>query len=103
MTYACAAWKLAADTHRLKMQRLQYMVLRTVGKFPSCIPVSELHMAFQVPHFYDYITKFSRKQAEVKQNHENPNVGDTGTGETRHRKYKWVKLGGGQTYDRSSD
>jgi hypothetical protein len=27
----------------------------------------------------------------------------TGQGEARHRKYKRLKLGGGQAYDRSSD
>jgi hypothetical protein len=43
-----------------------------------------------------------RQQAEVKQNHENANVGDIGE-EAKHRKYKRLKLGGGQAYDRSGD
>jgi hypothetical protein len=51
---------------------------------------------------YDYITKLCRRQAEVILNHENPNVRETGQGEPRHRKYKRLKLGGGQAYDRSS-
>jgi hypothetical protein len=42
------------------------------------------------------------RQAEVILNHENPNVRAIGQGEPRHRKYKRLKLGGGQTYDRSS-
>jgi hypothetical protein len=33
----------------------------------------------------------------------NANVRNIGQGEPRHRKYKRLKLGGGQTYDRSSD
>jgi hypothetical protein len=55
MTHACHAWKFAADTHLLKLQCLQNKVLRTTGKFPKCIPVRELHMAFRVPYTYDYI------------------------------------------------
>jgi hypothetical protein len=49
------------------------------------------------------MTKLSRKQAEVILNHENANVRNIGQGEARHRKYKRIKLGGGQAYDRSSD
>jgi hypothetical protein len=51
---------------------------------------------------HDYITKLCSRQAEVILNHENPNVRDFGYGEARHRKYKRLKLGGGQAYDRSS-
>jgi hypothetical protein len=39
----------------------------------------------------------------VIQNHDNENVRNIGQGEARHRKYKRLKLGGGQAYDRSSD
>jgi hypothetical protein len=35
MTYACAAWELAADAYHLKSQHLQNKVLRTIGKFPK--------------------------------------------------------------------
>jgi hypothetical protein len=49
------------------------------------------------------ITKLCRQQSEVIQNHDNENVRNVGQGETRHRKYKRLKLGGGQKYDRSSD
>jgi hypothetical protein len=44
-----------------------------------------------------------RQQAEFIQNHENENVRNIGQGEARHRKYKRLKPGGGQAYDRSSD
>jgi hypothetical protein len=37
------------------------------------------------------------------QNHENEYVRGIGQGEARHRKYKRLKLGGGQAYGRSSD
>jgi hypothetical protein len=40
------------------------------------------------------------KQAEVIQNYVNPNVRNIGQGEAQHRKYKRLKLGGGQAYDR---
>jgi hypothetical protein len=43
------------------------------------------------------------QQAEVIQNPENANVRNIGQGEPRHRKYKRLKFGGGQAYDRSSD
>jgi hypothetical protein len=45
----------------------------------------------------------SKQQAEVIQNHENVNVRNIGQGEAQHRKYKRLKLGGGQAYDRSND
>jgi hypothetical protein len=51
---------------------------------------------------YDYITKLCRRHAEVILNHENPNVRAIGQEEPRYRKYKRLKLGGGQAYDRSS-
>jgi hypothetical protein len=51
----------------------------------------------------DFITKLYRQQAEVIQNHVNPNVHNIGQGEAQHRKYKRLKLGSGQAYDRSSD
>jgi hypothetical protein len=103
MTYACSAWELAADTHRLKLQRLQNKVLRTIRKFPRCTSVRDLHMAINLPCVYDYIMKLCRQQTEVLQNHENEHVHGIGQGEDRHRKYKRLKLGGGQAYDSSSD
>jgi hypothetical protein len=103
ITYACPAWELAADTYLLKLQRLQNKVLRTIGNFPRCTPVRDMHTAFNLPYVYDYITKLCRKQAEVIRNHENEHVCSIGQGEARHRKYKRLKLGGGQAYDRSSD
>jgi hypothetical protein len=36
------------------------------------------------------------------ENHKNANVRHIGQGEAQHRKHKRLKLGGGQTYDRSS-
>jgi hypothetical protein len=61
-----------------------------------------MHKAFSIPYVYDYMIKLSRQQAEVIQNHENANFRNIGQGEARHRKYKRLKLGGGQSYDRSS-
>jgi hypothetical protein len=87
----------------MKLQCLQNKVQRTIGKFPSRAPVRELLMTFQLPYVYDYITKLCRQQTEVILNHENGNVRSIGQGEAQHRKYKRLKLGGGQAYDRSSD
>jgi hypothetical protein len=39
----------------------------------------------------------------VIKNHDNENVRNIGQGEAGHRKYKRLKLGGGQAYERSSD
>jgi hypothetical protein len=60
-------------------------------------------MDFKLPYVYDYITKLCREQAEVTQNRENANVRNIGQGEPRHWKYKRLKFGGGEAYDRSSD
>jgi hypothetical protein len=63
---------------------------------------SELNKAFNIPYTYDYITKLCRKEAKIIQNHGNANVCNIGQGEPRHRKFKRLKLGGGQAYGRSS-
>jgi hypothetical protein len=59
-------------------------------------------MAFKIPYVYDFITKLCRQQAEVIQKHDNENVRNIGQGEAQRSKYKRLKLGGGQAYDRSS-
>jgi hypothetical protein len=63
-------------------------------------PVRWFYKALNIPYIYDYI-ELCREQAEVIQNYEYVNVCDMGKSETRHRKYKWLKLGG-EAYDRSS-
>jgi hypothetical protein len=42
-------------------------------------------------------------QPEVIQNHKKEHVRSIGQGEARHRKYKRLKLGGGQAYGGLSD
>jgi formate dehydrogenase maturation protein FdhE len=86
----------------LKLQRLQNKVLRTIGNYRRRTRIRDLHLAFHIPYVYDYITQLCRQQAEVIQNHSNENVRNIGQGEANHRKYKRLKLGGGQAYDRSS-
>jgi hypothetical protein len=103
MTYVCSAWEFAADTYLIKLRRLQNKVLRNIGNFRRCTPVHEMHMAFHLPYVYDYMAKLCRQQAEVILNHDNENVLHIGQGEFLHRKYKRLKLGGGQAYNRSSD
>jgi hypothetical protein len=87
MSYACPTWEYAADTHLMKLQRLQNRVLRAIGNLDWRTPVRDLHLAFKIPYVYDHITKLCRRQAEVILNHENPNVRAFGQGEPRHRKY----------------
>jgi hypothetical protein len=96
MTNACPTWELVADTYLLKLQHLQNNVLLTIGNFPRFTPVCDLHMAFNLPYLYDYVTKLCKRQAEVIQNHENEHVCSIAQGEARHRKYKRLKLRGGQ-------
>jgi hypothetical protein len=99
MTYACPAWEFAAEIHLLKLQLLQNKVLRTIGNFPRRKSFRDMHVAFHVPHVYDYMTKVCRRQAEIIYNHANENVHNIGQGETPHRKYKMLKLGSGHLYD----
>jgi hypothetical protein len=65
-------------------------------------PTSDLHMAFEIPYLYDFVTRICREQAAVILNHENVNFRNIGQGEVQHIKYKRLKLGGGQAYDRSN-
>jgi hypothetical protein len=46
--------------------------------------------------------KIMQQQAKVIQNHDKENVHTIGQGEACHRKYRRLKLGGGQAQDRSS-
>jgi hypothetical protein len=102
LTYACPAWEFAADSYLLKLQRLQNKVLRTTGNLPRRTPTRDLHMAFKIPYLYDFVTKLCREQTIVILNHENINIRIIGQGEARHRKYKRLRLGGGQAHDRSN-
>jgi hypothetical protein len=57
MTYACPARELAASTHLLKLQLLENKVPLTIGNFPRCNLVRDLHTAFNIPCAYYYVTK----------------------------------------------
>jgi hypothetical protein len=74
MTYACPTREFAADTHLMKLQRLQNRVLRAISKLDRFTPIRDLHLAFKIPYVYDYITKLYRRQAEVILDHENLSV-----------------------------
>jgi hypothetical protein len=103
MTYVCPTWEYAADAHLLKLQCLQNRVLHGIGNFDSHTPVCEMHVAFKIPYLYDYITKLCRTQPEVILNHRNAIICGIGQLEVMLGKYKRVKLGCGQAYDRSAD
>jgi len=60
-------------------------------------------LAFKIPYIYDFITQLCKEQAEVIQNHKTANFSNTGQGKVMHRKYKMLKVGSGEAYDRSSD
>jgi hypothetical protein len=85
MTYVCPAWEFAADTHLIKLQRLQNKLFRTIGNFPRRTLIREMHTTFHLPYVYDYMTKLCRQQAEIILNHDNENVRNIGQGEVRRR------------------
>jgi hypothetical protein len=60
-------------------------------------------VALEVLYVYDYVIKLCETQAEVLPNYINPIVCGIVEEENRHRKYKKLKLGGDQAYDRSAD
>jgi hypothetical protein len=62
MTYASPAWEFDADTHLIKLQRLENKVLRTTGNLPRRTSARDLPMGFKIPYVYDYITKLYRQQ-----------------------------------------
>jgi hypothetical protein len=47
--YASTARELAADTYPLKLQCLQNKVLLTIGNFPRCTALRDMHTAFNLP------------------------------------------------------
>jgi len=92
MNSLCPAWEFSADTHLLKLQRLQNKVLRIISNFLKRKPTHEMHVDFKIPHVYDFITKLSRQQAEVIQNHDKENIRKIEQGKAQHRKYKRFKI-----------
>jgi hypothetical protein len=102
MTYACSAWELAADTY-LKIAAPAKQGSPHHWKFSKVYIGPRFIEGFQTSVCIRLYKKLCRKQAKVIQNHENKHVPSIGQGKTRHRKYKTLKLGGGQAYDRSSD
>jgi hypothetical protein len=62
MIFACPAKKCAAESHLLKLRRLQNSVLRIIGNIPRSSLVRDMHEAFQIPYIYEYITKSCRQQ-----------------------------------------
>jgi hypothetical protein len=76
-------------------------VIRTVCNSLRGTLTRDLHMAFKIPCLYDFVTKLCRQQATVTLNHENVNIRNINQGMAQHRKYKRLKLCGGQAYDRS--
>jgi hypothetical protein len=62
MTYACPAWEFAAEIHLFKLQHLQNRVLHTICNFPRCTPICDMHVAFQIPYIYDYVTNLCEEK-----------------------------------------
>jgi hypothetical protein len=96
MTYVCPAWELTADSYLSKLTMLYapLEIFQDAHRSTICTRLSNFRM-------YTIYNKLRRQQAEVIQNRVNEHV--RSIGEARHRKYKRLKLGGGQAYDPSSD
>jgi hypothetical protein len=77
--------------------------------FPYHWKFSKVHTSLRFAHGFQpsvcipLCNKIVQAKAEVIQNHENEHDHSIGQGEARHRKYKTIKLGGGQVYDRLSN
>lgn len=82
---------------------MQDGVLHVTGNIFRCPPVHELPAVFKIRYIYGYMTKLCSTQAELILNLVNQNVHDIAQVEVNHRKYKSLKLGGSQAYNRSSD
>jgi hypothetical protein len=63
-----------AYAHLMKLQSLLNRVLIAVGNHDRCRAGRELHVVFNIPYVFGYITKFCGTQAEVILNNVNPNV-----------------------------
>jgi hypothetical protein len=48
--YFCPAREFSADTHLLKLQRLQNKVFRNSDKFSMRTPICDLNVAFKIPY-----------------------------------------------------
>jgi hypothetical protein len=103
MTYACPAWDFVTDNHLQKLQHLQSKFLSTIGIFPRAHTDSWFPHDFQTSIQIWLYNRIMQATSRSNKNHENENVLNIGQGEPRHIKYKRLKLGSGQAYDRSSD
>jgi hypothetical protein len=81
MTYNCPAWKFAADTHFMKLQRLNNKLLCPTGKFTRRTSTHELSVTFNISTY----TALSQIY------------------EARKEMYKWLKSDGGQAYTPSAN
>jgi hypothetical protein len=98
MTYACLALEFAADTNLMELQHLQNKILRIISKFPRNTPIRDIHKSIQISYAYNYITKLCRhttKSFTITRMYIIA-ILDRRAG---YRKYKRLKLGGGQTCD----
>jgi hypothetical protein len=81
MTQACSVWEFEADTHLIKLKRLQNKVHRSIGNFPRRPPVHEMQVSFHLPYVHNYMKKLRMQEAKVILNRDNENVRYIGQGE----------------------
>jgi hypothetical protein len=67
IAYGCSTWEFPPDKHLLIFQCLQNKVLRTTDNFSRLTPVRDLHMVFELPCLYYYISNYvGNKQKSYK-------------------------------------
>jgi len=66
MTYTYPSWEFMADIYLLKLQCLQNKVLYSTSNFPRCITTYELHVAFNIPYIYDFITTLCKHKPTLQ-------------------------------------
>jgi hypothetical protein len=49
-------------------------------------------VTFKIPYIYDFITELFRQQAEIVQNHSNPNVRNIGQAEAQRKNIRGLNL-----------
>jgi hypothetical protein len=78
MTCAYHTVQSATGTNVWTLQHPQHGAGRTIGNRPRRTQISDLYVAFRIPHAYDFITELCRWQGGVVQNYGNGNADDIG-------------------------
>jgi hypothetical protein len=65
LTYVCPAWEFSVDTLSYEIAAFAKHGSPYHCQLSKGIPTRELHVAFNIPHMYVFITRVCRQQADV--------------------------------------